>query len=140
MQRRAALGAGLGKNQRAVGKVERRQSLAPRQLCLRRAPVQPASNHQVKDQPKIILYADCDALAYVSQFANDATFHSREGRLRGSQEEGALQAYTLEGLTDYSWFKCGDVGSDVGQFWHSGGLGYLWDSLWFESVAPIWLR
>jgi hypothetical protein len=79
----------------------------------------------VKYQPKIILYAKCDALAYAPQFANDATFHSREGRLRGSQEESALQAYTFEWLTDYSWLQCGDIGCDVGQFWHSGGLRYL---------------
>jgi hypothetical protein len=57
--------------------------------------VQAAGNHQVKYQPKIILYADPDALAYAPQFANDATFHSREGRLCGSQEEGALQPYML---------------------------------------------
>jgi hypothetical protein len=52
--------------------------------------VQAAGNHQVKDQPKIVLYADCDALAYVPEFADYAAFCACERRLRCAQEEGAL--------------------------------------------------
>src|SRR4029077_7061426 len=39
MQRRAAFCAGFGNHQRAVRKIEGCQTLASRQLCLRRAPV-----------------------------------------------------------------------------------------------------
>jgi hypothetical protein len=52
--------------------------------------MQAAGNHQVKDQPKIILQADCYALAYSPQFADFAAFCTRKWRVRGSQEEGAL--------------------------------------------------
>jgi len=79
----------------------------------------------VKYQPKIILYANRDALANASEFADDATFDIRKRRLRGSQEESALQPDAFEWLTDDAWFQCGDIGCDVGQFWHSGGLRYL---------------
>jgi len=79
-----------------------------------------AGDHQMKDQPEIVIHADRNALAYASQFADDATFRVGKRRLGGSQEESALQAYTFEGLADYSGFQCGDIGSDVGQFWHAG--------------------
>ena len=58
----------------------------------------------MKDQPEVVLYADCYALAYSSQFADFAAFGVFKWGLRGSQEEGALQAYAFEWLADYSWF------------------------------------
>jgi len=108
----------LGKDQGAVGKVERCQRLAARQLCSCRAPVQPAGNHQVKHQPKIILDANRNAFADAAQLADHAAFHVGKRRISGSQQEGALQAHVLDGLTDYSWLQGADVGGDVGQFWH----------------------
>ena len=110
VQRCAALGACLGQNQGTVGKVERGERLAPGKLGLWSTPVQAAGNHQVQDQPKIILYADCNALAYTPQFADDVTFRVRNRRLRGAQEEGAGQAYAVEWLTDDARFERGDVG------------------------------
>src|SRR5580700_5672494 len=71
---------------------------------------------QVKDQPEVVLYADCYALAYSSQFADFAAFGVFKWGLRGSQEEGALQPDALEGLTYYARFQRGDVGGDVWQF------------------------
>ena len=59
---------------------------------------------------EFILYADCNALAYTPQFADDVTFRVRNGRLRGAQEEGAGQAYAVEWLTDDARFERGDVG------------------------------
>jgi hypothetical protein len=73
VQGRAALGASLGKNQGTVREIERRQSLATGELGSGRAPVQAAGDHQVKDQPKIIFYADRNALADAPQLADNAT-------------------------------------------------------------------
>jgi hypothetical protein len=83
----------------------------------------------VKDQPEVVLYADCYALAYSSQFADFAAFGVFKWGLRGSQEEGALQPDALEGLTYYARFQRGDVGGDVWQFRH----GYR-----LQLEAVIW--
>jgi hypothetical protein len=76
--------------------------------------VQPAGNHQVKNQPKIILDANCNALAQAPQFADNVTFHDRKRRSRGSQEKGACQPYPLEWLTDNAWLECVDIGGNIG--------------------------
>jgi hypothetical protein len=51
VQRGAAFGAGFSENQRAIGKIECRKVIASQQPRSGRAPVEPAGDHQMDDQP-----------------------------------------------------------------------------------------
>jgi hypothetical protein len=113
MQRCAVLCAGFGKHKRAVGKIEGCQTVAARQLCLRRPPVQAACNHQVQHQPKIAFYLNSDALADSPQFADGPALDTCNWRLRGSKQKRARQPHSIERLRDDAWFERCDVGGDI---------------------------
>src|SRR5713101_4596486 len=122
MQRCAVLCAGFGKHERAAGKIEGCQTLAARQLCVWRPPVQPASNHQVQHQPEIALYSNRNSLADSPQLAHDAALHIRNRGLRGSKQKGARQPHSIDRLCDDARFECKDVGGDIRQFRHADQL------------------
>jgi hypothetical protein len=82
----------------------------------------------VKDQPEVVLYADCYALAYSSQFADFAAFGVFKWGCAVRRRK-ALCSLALEGLTYYARFQRGDVGGDVWQFRH----GYR-----LQLEAVIW--
>jgi hypothetical protein len=92
--------------------------------------VQPTGNHQVQYQPKIILYANCDALTESPQLVDDVAFRICKRWLRSSEEEGAGETYMLERLTDDAGFERGEVGSDVWQLWHGYQLACRKARLW----------
>jgi hypothetical protein len=75
--------------------------------------VQTAGNHQVKDQPKIFIDSNRDALADASQFPHDVTFHTSEGWLRSAKQKCARQAHVVEWLTDNTWFQRADIGGNI---------------------------
>src|SRR5258708_36714023 len=85
VQRRAALRAGFGEDQRAARKIESRKTLPARQLCLRRPPVQTPRNHQVQHQPQIALHSNRDAFADAPQLAHGAALNTRQRRLYRAQ-------------------------------------------------------
>src|ERR1700675_1841370 len=91
--------AGLGEYERAVGKIERRQALASRQLGCSRPPVETAGNHQVQHQPQIAFYSNANSLADSPQFAHGAPFYVRNWWLRSAQQKGTGQTYLLDRLT-----------------------------------------
>jgi len=98
MQRSAVLCAGFGQHKRAVGKIEGRQTVAARQLCACRSPMQTACNHQVQHQPEIVFHSNRDALTDPPKFAHDAALDTFDWRLCGSQQERARQPHAIEGL------------------------------------------
>ena len=91
VQRRAPLRSGFGEDQGAIGKVESCKGLTASQLGIRRAPVQPAGNHQVKYQPEIVLHSNGDALADAPYFAYQLTLNIRKRRLHGAKQKRACR-------------------------------------------------
>src|SRR5271166_1726828 len=119
VQGRAPLRAGFGEHERTIRKVERGETLAAHQFGVWRAPVQPASNHQMQNQPKIIFHSDCDTLADSPQFAHRPSLNIRKRRLCRSKQKGAGQTHLLQPMSYNAWFKSVNVGDDIRQLGHS---------------------
>ena len=98
MQRCPVLRAGFGQSERTFGKVESGEIAAARERCAWRAPVEATRDHQMEYKPEIALYSDGDAFADTAQFAHDAAFCIRDGRLRRAKEEWTRQTNVLERL------------------------------------------
>jgi len=84
--------------------------------------VQPAGNHQVKHQPKIVLYSNGDALADSPQFAHHMALDTGNWRLCGSKQKGVSKSHSLERLCDDAWLEGTDIGDDIRQFRHAHQL------------------
>ena len=83
-----------------------------------RAPVQAAGNHQMKDQPEIVVEADGDAFADATKFADGEAVDGGDGGLRGAEKKQAGDADALERLVEDARFEGGEIGGDVGEFGH----------------------
>ena len=113
-----ALGAGLAQGQAAVREVEGGQIPAPRQVGARRLPVQAAGDHQVENQPQLVLQADGDALADAPQGDHALGLARLGGRLGGAQQKGMGDAQTLQRLVQDAPLEGFDVNRDVWQLGH----------------------
>jgi len=80
--------------------------------------VQPARNHQVKYEPKIVLHSNGNALADASYLAYYLPFNIRKRRLHGAKQKRASQSHTFKRLPNDAWFESTDVGGDIWQFRH----------------------
>jgi len=118
VERRPLLRRGLGKHERAVGKVERRECSAAADLRPALSPVQPARNHQVQDQEQISLEREDDSLADPSQREDPAAAGLPERRSDRAQQKRARQPHRLESLTDDARFERGEIAQDVRQLRH----------------------
>jgi hypothetical protein len=84
-----------------------------------RAPAQAAGNHQVNDEPKIILNSDRDPLADAPDSSDDATFDAGERGGDGAKQKRTCDPDLLDRLSEDSRFDRPDVSGDVGEFRHS---------------------
>ena len=85
MQRCTVLAAGFGEHEGAVGEIESCQILTASQLCISRAPMQLACNHQMQYQPQFPANADGNALPDPAQFRHCPPFDIGERRLSRSK-------------------------------------------------------
>jgi hypothetical protein len=120
VERSAPLGAGLGEDQRAAGEIEGGEVAAAGELAVRPLPVEAASDHEVKDEPEIVIETEGNPLGETAEFADGAAVDGGERRIDGAQEESAVQADTLKRLVENAGPKGGEVGGDVGEFGHRG--------------------
>ncbi len=88
----AALGAGCGEDERAVGKIEGGEIVAATEFGSDGTPVQASGDHKVQDQPIAVVEFDGDALADALQGTHGVAFELFERWLHGTQEEGACYA------------------------------------------------
>ena len=77
-----------------------------------------AGDHEMEDEPEIVVEAESDALADATEFADGVAFGGGNGRVGGAEEEWATDADVLETLADDAGFQCGEVSGDVGEFGH----------------------
>jgi hypothetical protein len=92
MERGAALGAGFGEDEGAVGKVEGGEVVAAAELCAERTPVEAASDHEMKDEPEAVVEFEDDAFADAVEGADGVVFGVFDAGLDGAEEEWACYA------------------------------------------------
>jgi hypothetical protein len=118
VQRCPLLGAEFGQREAAVGEVEGSERMPAGELRARLSPVQAAVDHEVQDEPEVLVQAERDALAEAAQAADVPAQGGGERRVHGAQQERAGQAHALERpILDTSLQRL-DVQRDVGQLRH----------------------
>ena len=83
MDRCPLLGSGFGQQQRAIGKIEGRLAVFPRDLRALRFPMKPTGDHEMNDEKKLVFQIEDDALAEPPQRQN---FFPSAAPMVGSKE------------------------------------------------------
>jgi len=110
----AALGAGFGEDEGAVGEVEGGEVVSAAEFGSEGAPVEAAGDHEVEDEPYTVVEFDGDAFANAAESADGVAFRFFDGGMYGAEEEGAGDAKVGQALAEDAWLKGGEVGGDVG--------------------------
>ncbi len=83
------LRAGLGEQQRAVREIETRQPTAPGDFSALCKPMQPAGDHQMKNEEQISLQLEDDPLSEARNAKSALALGVSQRRIRGAQDERA---------------------------------------------------
>ena len=118
MKRSALLRTSFGPEKRASGKIKGSEAPRRRNFDTAGAPVQAAGNHQVQDEPKVILEADANALSEAAQTQDLFSDGAVERRGRCPQEKRAGDADAFKRLAANALLEGFNVNDDVGQFGH----------------------
>ncbi len=81
--------------------------------------MQAARDHQMQDEPKVVLEADANALSEPTQTQDLFSDGAVERRGRGAQEKRTHDPDGFERLAENAPLKRFDVNDDVGQFGHA---------------------
>lgn len=76
-------------------------------------------DHEVKDEPKIAVQSNRDALSDAPQLPHDTAFSSRNRRLGGSQQERVGYPDVFERPADDAVLQRADVRGDIRELGHS---------------------
>ena len=118
MEGGTAFGAGFGEDEGAVGEVEGGEVVAAAEFRAEGAPVETAGDHEVQDEPEAVVELDGDALADAVEGADGVAFDGFDAGLDGAEQEWAGDADVGERLAYDAWLEGGEIGGDVGEFWH----------------------
>jgi hypothetical protein len=77
-----------------------------------------AGNHEVENEPQVVLDSDGNAFADAAKCADGAAFDAGEWRLDGAEKKGAGEADAFEGLAEDAGVEGRDIGSNVREFRH----------------------
>jgi hypothetical protein len=121
----AMFAAGFGEEKRAVGKIESGEIVFAANFCGGGFPVETASDHEVEDDPEIVVEAEGDAFADAAKFADGVVVGVGDWRRCSAKQEGRGDADLLQRLVDDARFESGDVGGDVGELGHGSRIGDL---------------
>ena len=83
-----------------------------------RLPVKPAGDHQVQDQPELVLKPDGNSLSHSPQLAHCLAPDGFQRRLECPEQERAVDSHPLQPLSDYAPDERLDVDHDVREFRH----------------------
>ena len=117
----AMLGAGLGEQEAPPGEVERRQARAARELDSRRLPVESAGDHQMQDEPEIVIEPEDDSLPQSPRLADGLAVGLVQGRVERPQQERAADAHAVQALADDATVEGLDIDGDIRQLGHEDG-------------------
>ena len=118
MQRCPPFAAGFGENQRAGGKVKRREADFARWFGAARLPKQPAGDHQMHDQKQVRVESEDNALAESADANDDSALRVRNRRIECSQQKRVDEANPLQNLAHDPWTEGVEVNLDVRQLGH----------------------
>ena len=118
MQARPLLLAGLGEHERAGRKGEGGQVVFSAGPDTRFFPVEPAGDHQVKNQESFAGKMPDDALADAGQVEDGFASEREEIGLDGADEEWAFDLDLFERLADDLRLQGDEVAGDVGELGH----------------------
>src|SRR2546423_7617239 len=88
-----------------------------------------ASDHQVKDEPVLVIHADGDSFTEAAESADGFAVDPLDRRHGGAQQEWVADADLFQSLSENPLLKRFDVDGDVRQFGHGGE-----DSCWKLSL------
>src|SRR5579883_487877 len=125
IQRRTPLCACFGKDQRAGGEIECSEIISSSQLRTRSLPMKPSRNHQVQNQPEIVIESDSNAFTDAPQLTHCMAFHIFYRGVRRAQQKGARNPNMLQRLSDNARLQRADIGSNVRQLRHEYQLALL---------------
>src|SRR5450432_2460586 len=83
------------------------------------APVQAAGDHQMEDEPAIVVEAEGDTLAHTAQAGHGAPLNRFDGRVGGAQERRPANLSILEHVAEDALRKRFHVNDDVRKFRHT---------------------
>lgn len=75
-------------------------------------------DHEVQDEPEVVVETDGDSLADSAQFPDGLAFDAAQWWVDTAQQKGAGEAHMFEWLAEDPLFEGFDVDDDVGQFGH----------------------
>src|ERR1700757_2621962 len=100
MQRRALTCAGFSKRKSAIIKVESRQRTATVGGLAFLAPMQTACDHQVEDQPEVVIKTECNAFADAAQGRDFMALNGFNGRISGAEKRRPTNIGLLQHVAD----------------------------------------
>ncbi len=121
-ERGTAFRSCFGEEQKAFLELERGERVATRRLSSRRAPTQPASDHQVNHQKEIILKRQHYPLAETIRSGDPASDQGIDRRLDRSHQERARQPQAGQNLSNHEPLERLQIDRYVGKF----GQGSEW--------------
>lgn len=83
-----------------------------------RFPVEASGDHEVQDEPEVVIEADGDSFADAAEGADRLSFECSSGRGDGAEQEGAGEADFGERFAEDSLVERGQVGGYVREFRH----------------------
>ena len=123
VKRGALLRTGLGEQQAAVLEIKRREAALPRKRLARSAPVEAAGDHEMQDDPKIVVEAEDDPLTEPAERPNPLAVERVQWRRDGTQQKRALEPHVVEPLSAHMTLQRFDVGDNVRKLGHLLSVG-----------------
>ena len=118
VQRCALARAGFSKGERAVVKVKGGKGAAAIGSFLLLAPVQTAGNHEMKDQPEIVVKAEGNALAHAAQRSHVVALNRIDRRIGGAKKRRAADFKIFQHVADDALLQRFHVNDNVWKFRH----------------------
>ena len=118
VKRGALLRTGLGEQQAAVLEIKGREAALPRTRLARSAPVEAAGDHEMQDDPKIVVESEDDPFAESVERPNPFAVERVRWRCDGAQQKRALEPHAVEPLSADMTLQRFDVSRNVRKFRH----------------------
>src|SRR5262249_39844422 len=118
MKRRPPLAAGLGEQQRAVGKVERGETDLARRLGPALLPAEAAGDHQVDDEEEVLLEPENDAFAEPPDRLDGFADGGVERRIERAHQKWVDDSDALERLAEDPRRETRPVRFEIRKFGH----------------------
>src|SRR5579871_5969066 len=118
MQRCTLACASFSERKSAVVKIKGSESASTIGGLALLAPVQAASDHEMEDQPEIVVETKSNALADAAQAGNFAALNGLNGRICSAEKRWAANVKVFQSMAEHTLLQRFNVNNDVRKFWH----------------------